>query len=80
MQTCDYFWGMYYSEALEKEVSIYFTETDHDPSVGVYHEFEWEALDENNKDVQEEMSDDEIREVEKIIYNELRYPPEPDYY
>lgn len=80
MQTCNHFWGMYYSDQLAKEVAIYFTETDHDPSVGVYHEFEWEALDEKEKDVQELLADDEIKEIEKIIYNELRYPPEPDYY
>ena len=79
MQSCEEFLCVYYSESLEKELEIYFTETDHDPSVGVFHEFEWEALDENNRDVHEDMSEEEINEVEELIYKELLTPLEPDY-
>jgi len=79
MQTCEFFLEDYYSETLEKEVAIYFTETDHDPSVGVFHYFEWEALDENNRDVQDLLSEEEIREIEKSIRTELRKPPVREY-
>ena len=80
MNHFSFFSQTYWCDSLSEELDIWYDNVENEPENGINCEFEWEALDENNKDVQERMSDKEIREVEKIIYNELRYPPEPDYY
>jgi hypothetical protein len=68
----DNFYGCYYSETLELELAIWFTVTDHDESVGVYYEFEWDALDHDDKDVKDDMPIKEREDCERIIAKAIR--------
>lgn len=66
------FYGCYYSKTLDYELSLWFTVTDHDESVGVYYEFEWDALDENGKDLKDDMPIKERDDCERIIAQAIR--------
>ena len=60
---CVEFFDTYYSDDLEEELEIRFDLIDHDPSVGVYYDFEWEALDERGADRRDDL---ELTEQDKI--------------
>ena len=66
------FCDIYYSEALEQELAIYYDVTDYDPSVGVDWEFEWDALDENDKDRRDNLPTKEYEECERLIYASIQ--------
>ena len=55
----------YYSYELEKEVIVALTFYDYDVDT-FYLDFEWEAHDENGKDVQDQLSGQEQDECERI--------------
>jgi uncharacterized iron-regulated protein len=55
----------YYSETLEKEVTVVLTWYDYDVSTQ-YLDFEWQVQDETGKDVQDDLSGDEQDECERI--------------
>ena len=55
----------YYSYELEKEVTVVLTFYDYDVDT-FYLDFEWEAQDENGKDVQYELSGQEQDDCENI--------------
>jgi hypothetical protein len=70
-QQTDYL-DVYYSEHMEKDLEIWYTFTDHDPSVGVYYEFEYDALDENGIDWREDLPSKEQSEIERLILSEIK--------
>jgi hypothetical protein len=74
---CIEFLGMYWSESLETELEIRYTFVDYDPSVGVGIEFEWEALDENGKDVRDDLTSEEQAEIENMIEQAIAEPNDP---
>lgn len=74
---CIEFLGMYWSESLETELEIRYTFVDYDPSVGLGIEFEWEALDENGKDLIDELTSEEQAEIEKTIEQAIAEPDDP---
>ena len=55
----------YYSETLEKEVTVVLTWYDYDVAT-YYLDFEWQVLDETGKDVQDDLSGPEQDECERI--------------
>ena len=55
----------YYSETLEKEVTVVLTWYDYDVAT-YYLDFEWQVLDETGKDVQDDLSGEEQDECERI--------------
>jgi len=55
----------FYSEELEKDVTVVLTWYDYDVATN-YLDFEWEALDETGKDVRNELSGAEEDECERI--------------
>jgi hypothetical protein len=55
----------FYSEELEKDVTIVLTWYDYDVATN-YLDFEWEAQDETGKDVQDDLSGQEQDECERI--------------
>lgn len=74
---CIEFLGMYWSDSLETELEIRYTFVDYDPSVGLGIEFEWEALDENGKDLIDELTSEEQAEIEKTIEQAIAEPDDP---
>lgn len=66
MNCLEYF-DTHYSDDLEEELEIRFTFIDHDPSVGVYYDFEWEALDEKGADRRDDLEMSEQDEIERLI-------------
>ena len=71
MNTFATFCTVYYSEQLEMDLEIWYDVTDHDPSVGVDWEFEWEALDEDGKDRTYDISAEEHTACEQLIYTDI---------
>ena len=71
MNCLEYF-DMYWSDTLEEELELRFTLTDHDPSVGVDYEFEYEALDEEGKDRADDLQQSERWEIERKIYKYIK--------
>ena len=55
----------YYSDTLEKEVTVVLTWYDYDVATH-YLDFEWQVQDETGKDVQDELSGEEQDECERI--------------
>jgi hypothetical protein len=55
----------FYSETLEKEVTVVLTWYDYDVATQ-YLDFEWQVQDETGKDVQDDLSGDEQDECERI--------------
>ena len=55
----------FYSEELEKDVTVVLTWYDYDVATN-YLDFEWEAVDETGKDVRNELSGAEEDECERI--------------
>lgn len=55
----------YYSETLEKEVTVVLTWYDYDVATH-YLDFEWQVQDETGKDVQDDLSSEEQDECERI--------------
>ena len=55
----------YYSETLEKEVTVVLTWYDYDVATH-YLDFEWEVQDDTGTDVQDDLSGDEQDECERI--------------
>lgn len=76
---CEQYLDMYWSESLETELEIRYTFVDYDPSVGLGIEFEWEALDENGKDVRDDLTSEEQDELEKLILKDIREEPNDPY-
>jgi len=61
-----------YSSKLELDLEIWYDITDYDPSVGVDYEFEWEALDEKNKDRSDELSGHEEDFISKMVLKHIK--------
>jgi hypothetical protein len=61
-----------YSSKLELDLEIWYDITDHDPSVGVDYEFEWEALDEEGKDRSDELSGHEEDFISKMVLQHIK--------
>jgi len=82
MNTFTFFSQAYWCESLSEELEIWYDNIEHEPENGIFYEFEWEALDSENKDRKDEMSDKEQAEVRKTIRDYLSDPrnSEPDYY
>ena len=55
----------YYSETLEKEVTVVLTWYEYDVATQ-YLDFEWQVQDETGKDVQDDLSGEEQDECERI--------------
>jgi hypothetical protein len=55
----------FYSEELEKDVTVVLTWYDYDVATN-YLDFDWEAQDETGKDVQDDLSGEEQDECERI--------------
>jgi len=55
----------FYSETLEKEVTVVLTWYDYDVATQ-YLDFEWQVQDDTGKDVQDDLSGDEQDECERI--------------
>lgn len=79
MNTFTFFSQAYWSDHLSEELDIWYDNIEHEPENGIYHEFEWEALDSNSKDRKSEMSDAEQAEVEKKIRDYISDPNNQDY-
>jgi hypothetical protein len=71
MNCLEYF-DTHYSDDLEEELEIRFNFIDHDPSVGVYYDFEWEALDEKGVDRRDDLEMSEQDEIERLIYKHIK--------
>jgi len=56
----------FYSETLEKEVTLVLTWYDYDVATH-YLDYEWEAQDETGKDVRDDLPTDEQDECESIV-------------
>lgn len=63
----------YWSNHLNEELEIWFDNVEHEPENGIFYEFEWEALDSENKDRKDNLSAAEHNEIVKEIKNYLRY-------
>jgi hypothetical protein len=78
MNTFTFFSQNYWSDTLSEGLDIWYDNIEHEPENGIYHEFEWEALDGDNKDRRYDMSDDEQYEVEKKIRDYISDPNNRD--
>jgi len=63
----------YWSNHLSEELEIWFDNVEHEPENGIYYEFEWEALDSENKDRKDGLSAAEHNEIVEEIKNYLRH-------
>ena len=78
MNTFNFFSQTYWSDSLSEELDIWYDNVEHEPESGINWEFEWEALDGNNKDRRYDMSDEEQYEVEKKIRDYISDPNNRD--
>lgn len=72
MSVLSTFCEVFYSDKLELDLEIWYDITDYDPSVGLDYEFEWEALDEKDKDRHDELSGDEEDAISKMVLNHIK--------
>ena len=71
MQQYFFFSQTFWSDNLGMDLAIWYDNVEHEPENGIFYEFEWEALDENEVDHKDQLSDQEQREIEKEIRNYL---------
>ena len=74
MNTFTFFSQNYWSDTLSEGLDIWYDNIEHEPENGINWEFEWEALDGENKDRRHDMSDAEQYEVEKKIRDYISDP------
>jgi hypothetical protein len=67
----EYFYS-FYSESLKENLEIWFDNVEHEPENGIFYEFEWEALDSENKDRKDDLSAAEHNEIVHQLKNYLR--------
>ena len=74
MNTFTFFAQNYWSDSLSEELEIWYDNIEHEPENGINWEFEWEAMDSENKDRKDDMSKEEQYVVEKKIRDYLSNP------
>jgi len=74
MNTFTFFSQNYWSDSLSEELEIWYDNIEHEPENGINWEFEWEAMDSENKDRKDDMSKEEQYAVEKKIRDYLSNP------
>jgi hypothetical protein len=67
------FFYAFFSQSLNEELEIWFDNVEHEPENGIFYEFEWEAVDEKNKDRKNDLSVAEHNEIVDQLKNYLRH-------